>query len=201
MRGRLASRAAPSAMAGLLLLVAPAPGAAQGPTRLEVGTALGLTMERTQGRTSSGLGVPGAGVGGSIVGQPTIFAAYFPTPRWTVGPEIGVTADDRFTRWVLGASVGRIVGDVDARAGYLAASLTRISVADAVRSDADLGVGLTGGVRWVVGGGLAVRAFSGYRLWTSRRMSEVTLGLALGGIVRGRHPTGNGDERRPDEGP
>lgn len=166
----------------------PAMAVGQNRTAAEVGTSVGITVQSVGGSTLTAIGAPGAG----ILGQPTIYATFFPSEAVMVEPQIALTVlssgGSTISTVGLGAQIGYLFAGPEVKSGFLAGTVGFQRVAAGGSSNSDLGVGGKVGYRVLVGTGLAVRVEGGLRRWLDTEVNEITIGVGIGGIARASSP-------------
>ena len=156
---------------------------------VEIGTLFGLSRFSTDGDAATLIGLPSA-PGSSIAGNPSIYVAWFPNDRLSIGPEVSL---GRFSVEQVSFTSVYLAGRTEFHSGGVATSgayilgrgaLRHVSAETSGDSDAatDFGLGAGVGYRWRVGSSLVVRAEGGYRRWFEEPgTNDFSLLLGIGG--------------------
>jgi len=179
------------AFLGAVLLI-PLQAMAQGKT-VEIGTNAGLTILTGGGATTTGLSVPGAGIGGAA----NLYASFFGPKAIFIEPSGGLNvahaAGTTITNFGLAGAVGYLLQpNASVKGAYLAGQAALDYAHAGGASATDFALGAKVGYRSPIGNSLAVRLEGGFRKWLHDTgafgtQSEFTIGVGLG-IVR--HPSG-----------
>lgn len=173
---------------GCALLAAvsvPTVAAAQGGPVVEIGTGLGAAIQSAAGATLTHIGVPGQG----ILGQPTIYASFFPGGTVLVEPQIALniisSGGETLTTIGLGGQLGYLFRGAAINSPFIAAAFAYQSVSGGGASAGEAGAGGKAGYRVLIGSGVGLRIEAGYRRWFDSHINEFTIGIGIGAIVHG----------------
>jgi len=169
-------------MTVLALLLIPAVAGAQR-NGVEVGTNLGLSVIGADGATATQIGVPGGG----MLGQPSIYASFFPGSHMMVQPQVAFQrlsgGGESLTSVGLGGDVGYLLTGARRSSPYVSATGAYQSVGGGGSTESDFAAGARIGYRMVVGSNVGMRLETGYRRWFDSSLNEFTVGMAVGGIL------------------
>lgn len=165
-------------------LLVPAVSVAQERAVAEVGTNLGITIQDSGGPSLTHFGIPGEG----ILGQPTIYVSFFPGDALLAEPQVtmNILFSDGNTATTVGLAgfLGYLFSGPEVSSGYLGGMLAFQSVSGGRSSVSEIGMGGKVGYRIVAAPGLAVRIEGGFRRWPDADLNEISVGVAVGGVVR-----------------
>jgi hypothetical protein len=170
----------------LVALVLPTAAVAQGKPVVEIGTNLGLTIEKAHGETLTVFGVPGQG----LLGQPTMYASFFAGRKMLVEPQLALRMvhvdGETFTTLGLGGQLAYLTRGSAVNSPFLAGTLGfQSSSGGSGGSDSDFGLGAKIGYRTILGSSVGLRFEAGYRRWFDSELNEITIGIGIGGIIHG----------------
>lgn len=169
-------------LAVVVLILVPAVAAAQR-SGVEVGTNLGLSVIGADGATATRIGVPGGG----MLGQPSIYASFFPGSHMMVQPQVAFHrlsgGGESLTSVGLGGDVGYLLSGARRSSPYLSATGAYQSVGGGGSTESDFAAGARIGYRMMMGSNIGMRLETGYRRWFDSDLNELTFGLAVGGIL------------------
>jgi hypothetical protein len=175
-------------LVALLLLGVPAtPGWSQDRAPvIEVGTAMGLSLLSGNGSSISSLGLPGAVF---PYAQPAVFFTHI-GPSGLLGEQqiniLRLSNGSSTTLIGLATRLGSVFGSSHARGGYAAVegSLLHATSGSAGGDNTEFAVGAAAGYRLRVGTGLALRFEAHLRRWLDSDITEIGIGLGVGGVVK-----------------
>lgn len=170
-------------MALVAILFVSTAALAQGKSQVEVGTALGMTLEiPDDGDTEVTVGLPGAG---TLIGLPSVYVTFLATPAVMIEPQF-------YFIWNSAADAALISGIL--QVGYLFMPESKASPYLGLNgggffmteegSNNSASVGLSVGYRTQFASGAAFRAEAGFRRWLSEsyKLNELSLRLGLGAV-------------------
>lgn len=165
------------------LLAVPVVVAAQGRSGVEVGTNLGLSVISSDGATATQIGVPGGG----MLGQPAVYASFFPGSHFMVQPQVAFTrlsgGGESLTSVGFGSDLGYLFSGARRNSPYVSATGAFQSVGGGGSTESDFAAGARVGYRIMAGRNVGMRLETGYRRWFDSDLNEFTVGMAVGGIL------------------
>lgn len=165
----------------VLLALLPATVSAQGRPFVEVGTNLGVTIQKVGGFSRTHFGIPGEG----ILGQPTLYASFFPAGTFMVEPQVALNVVSSGGRTVtslgLGAQVGTLLKGPEVNSPFVVAAIAFQSVSG---GSGEFALGGKAGYRIPVGTSFGVRFEGGFRRWFDSQVNEFSIGVGIGGVLR-----------------